>query len=224
MLRRFTMALIGAAVGLALLVTPASAASLSLTVYTPPMTPAGSVVTVRAKATPGAYCAISITHVLAYGYRKYANRYGAVSWSPRVPSGTPGGYHSIKVSCIKSGKRVTRYSTLVVTRTYTWEDPSVDPEYVTEWSTTNLRIPGRFVVTLEWCSAGSGSTTSGISAEWENASGSRWDYFSLMVSNRGHCYRKVEASDQGGTWGWFNVSTYSNTAGSWRMTVSGIAQ
>lgn len=206
------------------MVSPVAAATLSLTVYRPATTAAGSYVPITAKATPGAYCAIGIADVLSYGSRKYASSTGAVSWRPRVPSSAGGGDHAVKVSCVKGGKRVTRYTTLVVTRTYYWEDTSVDPEteFSSEFSTQNLRIPGRFVVTLEWCADGD-STTSGISAEWQNASGSRWDYFYLPVSARG-CYRKVEASDQGGTTGWFNVSTYATTHGSWLMTVTGIAE
>jgi hypothetical protein len=209
MRRRFIVSALGLVTGLALFVSPAAAASLSLTVYTPPMTPAGSLVTVKAKATPGAYCAISITHVLSYGYRKYANRYGAVSWTPRVPSGTPGGYHQIKVSCIKGGQRVTRYSTLVVTRTY-YFDGYGDATVTTE----ELRIPGGFTVTL-YVEYGY------LSAEWQNASSSRYDFFHVGSPSGPGSYRRSSA--EGGTYGWFNIDAYGDPV-YWRLTVSGVAE
>jgi hypothetical protein len=224
MLRRIIAGVAGALAGLALLVSPASAASLSLTVYRPAITPAGSYVTIKAKATPGAYCAIGISGVLSYGHRKYASSAGNVSWRPRVPMSATGGDHSVKVSCVKGGKRVTRYTTLVVTHTYYWENTSVDDltEYNTEWSTEVLRIPGRFTVTLEWCiDADEGD--GGISAYWRTASDPYRDSFSLQTPGERGCWQSVKTSDLAAT-GWFRVSTYTNVHGSWRMTVTGIAE
>jgi hypothetical protein len=101
---------------MALAIVPAQAATLSVSVYKPPATPAGSTVTIKAKATPGSLCAIGITGVLSYGYRKHPSSAGNVSWTPKVPSSATRGNHSVKVSCIKSGKRITKYTTLYVKR------------------------------------------------------------------------------------------------------------
>ena len=80
-MRRIIMAALGAAVGVALLVAPASAAP-SLTVYRPAITAAGSYVTVKAKTSGGAYCSIGIAGVLSYGHSKRASSAGNVSWRP----------------------------------------------------------------------------------------------------------------------------------------------
>jgi hypothetical protein len=221
LLRRFIASTVGLVAGLALVVSPAAAASLSLTIYRPAVTAAGSYVTIKVKATPGAYCAIGITGVLSYGHRKHASSTGAVSWRPRVPSGATGGDHSVKVSCVKSGKRVTRYTTLVVTRTYTWSGNG-DATF----STGNLRIPNQtFTVILEFescCYAGMG----GIEADWQNSSGSRRDYFVVYDASETSGGKRVAtfASDQGNTWGWFNVHAWDNDYGNaWRLTVTGVA-
>lgn len=209
MLRRIIAGAIGVAAGLALFVSPASAATLSLTVYRPAITAAGSYVIVKAKATPGAYCALGITGVLSYGHQKYASSTGAVSWRPRVPSSASGGDHSVKVSCVKGGSRVTRYTTLIVTHTYYWEGHGDQ-----QLSTQNLRIPGNFTVTLER----EGAWYGGLSAEWQNASGSRYDFW--FVQGTGS-YRR--SSTEGGTTGWFNIDAYGDVT-YWRVTVTGIAE
>lgn len=222
MLRRFIASTLGLIAGFALVVSPAAAASLSPTVYRPAVTAAGSYVTVKAKATPGAYCAIGITGVVSYGHRKHASSTGAVSWRPRVPSNASGGDHSVKVSCVKGGKRVTRYTTLVVTRTYVWEGVGENASF----STGNLRIPNQtFTVTLEWetcCFNGYG----GVAAEWRISAGRR-DYFEVIKFGPGSQTRitRTFASNQGNTWGWFNVNAGSDgTYGfGWRMTVTGVA-
>jgi hypothetical protein len=222
MLRRLIASMLGLMAGLVFLVSPASAA-LSLTVYHPAITAAGSYVAIKAKATPGAYCAIGITGVLSYGHQKYASSTGDISWRPRVPSSAAGGDHSVKVSCVKGGSRVTRYTTLIVTRTYTWEGVGENASF----STGNLRIPAAtFTVTLEWetcCFNGYG----GISAEWMNSAGRR-DYFEVIKVGPGSQTRltRTFTSSHGNTMGWFNVNAGSdgNYGFGWRMTATGIAQ
>jgi hypothetical protein len=221
MLRRLIASTVALIAGLALLVSPASAATLSLTVYRPAVTAAGSTVTLKAKATPGAYCAIGITGVLSYGYRKYASSTGAVSWTPRVPSAATAGDHSVKVSCVKGGRRVTRYTTLVVTHTVTWQGNG-DAQF----STRSLRIPNRtFTVTVEFescCYAGMG----GIEAEWTNSTQSRSDHFTVYDNSETSGGKKEATfvSDQGATSGWLNVHTWDNDWGNeWKLTVTGVA-
>jgi hypothetical protein len=206
-MRRIVTSALAIAAGLALFLSPASAATLSLSVSRPATTAAGSYVTIKAKATPGAYCALGITGVLGYGHQKYASTSGAVSWRPRVPLSATGGDHSAKVSCVKGGKRVTRYTTLVVTHTYYWEGFG-DADFSTE----DLRIPEpTFTVTVEV----QGGVYRSLSAEWTNSSGSRWDFFFTQDGPT------REVSNEGNAWGWFNVQASDATY--WRLTVTGVA-
>lgn len=117
MLRRLSVAatLIG---GLVALAAPAQAATPAptVTVYKPAATPAGSKFTVKAKATRGSLCAIGITGVLSYGHQKHPTSASNLTWSYTAPSSASRGNHTVKVSCVKSGKRTTKYTTLYIKR------------------------------------------------------------------------------------------------------------
>jgi hypothetical protein len=117
MLRRLTVAatLIG---GLVALAAPAQAATPAptVTVYKPAATPAGSKFTMKAKATRGSLCAIGITGVLSYGHQKHPTSASNLTWSYTAPSSASRGNHTVKVSCVKSGKRTTKYTTLYIKR------------------------------------------------------------------------------------------------------------
>jgi hypothetical protein len=222
-LRRIIVSALGAAVGLALLASPAAAA-LSLTVYRPAATPAGSYVSIKAKATPRAYCAIGIAGVLNYGSRKYASSNGNVSWRPRVPSSATAGDHVVKVSCVKGGKRVTRYTALVVTRTFEWSGTFVPDKY-SQWDfSVRLRIPTVGIATLELCNVG---TYGSLFPAWwpdhyEADSWYRW----LDGSPVDDCARAAVVTEGRNWGGTLTISARSAIGGyprRWRVTVSGVA-
>jgi hypothetical protein len=149
MLRRLTVAatLIG---GLVALAAPAQAATPAptVTVYKPAATPAGSKFTVRAKATRGSTCAIGITGVLSYGHSKHPTSASNLTWTYTAPSSASRGNHSVKVSCVKSGKRTTKYTTLYIKR---WV--AIDTRYGSGEDTFDLNAPaGTYRIAYSWSS------------------------------------------------------------------------
>jgi hypothetical protein len=209
MLRRIVAGAVGIAAGLALFVAPVSAATAPrVTVYRPPVTDAGAKVTIRAKATPGAYCSLTVQYILRTTKPKLVGTHGAPSWTIRVPVGTSPGDHLVTVGCSKNGKLTKRWTQLVITRTYFWEGNG-DADFSTEW----LRVPrGTFTVVVE---LRGGGEVRGLSAEWRT-NGSKWDFFHTFGG-----YKRY-VSTEGGAWGWLNITAYGEPD-YWRVTMSGIA-
>ena len=194
----------------------ATAKPPAVSVTKPPATAAGSKVTVKAKATPGSICAIGITGIYSYGHQKRPSSASNVSWAFTVPSSASRGNHSVKVSCVKSAKRTTRYTTLQVKRWITLASFSGTGSENSDRSFEGSSGP----VTLyyDWsCPEQNGAY---FFIEWTSGDSYFSDYHDGIYGDNNSVPGSTRSAKIVGGYVYLDVSAYDNC--SWNVRVTGL--